>query len=161
MKKLLILMLVLSISSVTYAGLTLVCDGEIQIDGTAVVQVVSDDTASYAAYVEQLEEYISGVVMLPAAGDDGYVNPFPEGYTDTYEISALDLAEPFNIQSGVQFEVTIDIAGSGLKDCDWILVTLYDGTWENVIAEQLIHVVPEPMTISLLGLGGLFLRRRK
>jgi len=24
-----------------------------------------------------------------------------------------------------------------------------------------IHVIPEPMTIALLGLGGLFLRRRR
>jgi len=31
-------------------------------------------------------------------------------------------------------------------------------TWTSTVD---IHVVPEPMTIALLGLGGLFLRRRK
>jgi hypothetical protein len=30
-------------------------------------------------------------------------------------------------------------------------------TWDKVV----IHQIPEPMTIALLGLGGLFLRRRK
>ena len=29
------------------------------------------------------------------------------------------------------------------------------------VVEAQIHVIPEPMTIALLGLGGLFLRRRK
>ena len=31
----------------------------------------------------------------------------------------------------------------------------------TVVEPLLIHVTPEPMTIALLGLGGLFLRRRK
>jgi len=34
------------------------------------------------------------------------------------------------------------------------LTMVYGGALE-------IHVVPEPITIALLGLGGLFLRRRK
>ncbi len=33
------------------------------------------------------------------------------------------------------------------------IITLYD--------TQIIHQIPEPMTLGLLGLGGLFLRRRK
>jgi hypothetical protein len=37
-------------------------------------------------------------------------------------------------------------------------VTVADGT---VLDELLIHQIPEPMTIALLGLGGLLLRRRK
>jgi len=30
-----------------------------------------------------------------------------------------------------------------------------------VMDSQIIHQIPEPITLALLGLGGLFLRRRK
>jgi hypothetical protein len=49
------------------------------------------------------------------------------------------------------------IAGTGGIDYDSRGVDIPAGT---VLAEVIIHQ-PEPMTIALLGLGGLFLRRRK
>jgi len=54
-----------------------------------------------------------------------------------------------------------------------VLLTLIDLTWVydpdndiyvpviRVEDTQIIHQIPEPMTMALLGLGGLFLRRRK
>jgi len=51
--------------------------------------------------------------------------------------------------------ITIDATGRTWKDVfDDPLSMTYGGALE-------IHVVPEPMTIALLGIGGLFLRRRK
>ena len=38
---------------------------------------------------------------------------------------------------------------------------LYLGEEVSDMTDLVIHVTPEPMTIALLGLGGLFLRRRK
>ena len=62
-----------------------------------------------------------------------------------------------------------DLHVSG-KYSDIIVIDLVDLALRNAIGTDLvftgpevleIHVTPEPMTIALLGLGGLFLRRRK
>jgi hypothetical protein len=41
------------------------------------------------------------------------------------------------------------------------VVMLWDGSTGDLLDTIIIHQVPEPATIALLGLGGLFLRRRK
>lgn len=50
--------------------------------------------------------------------------------------------------------ITIDLDGLSILD-------VFSGSVASTAAALEIHVVPEPMTIALLGLGGLFLRRRK
>lgn len=44
---------------------------------------------------------------------------------------------------------------------DWNFKTAVPGDNEADLGYVEIHVTPEPMTVALLGLGGLFLRRRK
>jgi len=51
--------------------------------------------------------------------------------------------------------ITIDLTGLVISNCFGASI---DPTYGGALE---IHVVPEPMTIALLGLGGLFLRRRK
>ena len=68
-------------------------------------------------------------------------------------VRAADLSPPSAIQSGDQYDVTIQgyVTGTfGLDSDDY-------GT--NDILE--VTVLPEPMTVALLGLGGLFLLRRR
>ena len=56
------------------------------------------------------------------------------------------------------------------QDSDLIIIDPYSGTFNNVVAIPgaddglpyvVLHVTPEPTTIALLGLGGLFLLRRR
>ena len=57
------------------------------------------------------------------------------------------------------FEYSINSAGSGLVNIEAIILRSYEGGFDNVT----IHVarVPEPATLGLISLGGLFLRRRR
>ena len=63
-------------------------------------------------------------------------------------------------------EITIASLNTGfdpmiMKEIMTNLTDLAGGDSVNVLAPLVLHVIPEPMTIALLGLGGLFLRRRK
>jgi len=76
------------------------------------------------------------------------------------EAGMLGLQNPFiALQLGGQVGILADDISfhcNGIGDVK-IAITDDDG---NVLDTQVIHQVPEPITIALLGLGGLFLRRR-
>ena len=88
------------------------------------------------------------------AGDDASITD--PGVPNTLQVSAADMPpEPFNIAAGTQFDWLLHCE----SDSDvYVDLMLLDYTVTDRI---LIHQVPEPMTIALLGLGALFLRRRK
>jgi hypothetical protein len=163
MKKLLTLLLVLSLASTASAALSLGGATTVVQGGTAIVTISSDNANAWTAYVDDTDGSVgtlgavTAVTALPAAGDDAAV-VLTAGYA--YAIDAADAGEPFNIASGIQFNLTVS-AGSHAVD-DVITITLYADDWSEVIDTQAVTVItPEPMTIALLGLGGLFLRRRK
>jgi len=95
------------------------------------------------------------------AGDLGYVmaNTTYSGYWDA---GGKDGDSDFlpNQEAGqwFQFEVNSYATSEGK---DYMQVDIYSSSndWWPVIGS--LSLIPEPMTIALLGLGGLFLRRRK
>jgi len=93
------------------------------------------------------------------AGSNAYVTPDPLGYVGYYEIQAATWEPPFipDILPGVQFEISVFIANVG----DVYTIDLYASDWVTILDSGTVTVVPEPMTIALLGLGGLFLLRRR
>ena len=158
MKKLIILLLVLGLATAANATvLTWSVDAvtiNTDVSDTVVVQLAADDAEGFSSkwvgnYSSTVAD-ITGVVALAAAGDDATVS---ESTGDWWNIGSSDSASPFNIASGDQYDVTI----KGLVNGTYTVGSDSYGTNDTLT----ITVIPEPMTIALLGLGGLFLRRRK
>ena len=161
MKKLFIVMLVLGMASAASATVSLggVIDGEIDVGTTGIVTVISDDTRAWMGII--CFNPPVGVPILPLrpyAGEDASVTPIPD-YDGCYELIAADLSDPFDsVQPGVWFEFTV----YGTNVGDVYTVDLYHDDWVTLLDTGTVTVVPEPITIALLGLGGLLaLRRRK
>lgn len=126
-------------------------------------------------------------MKLDLAGDGGTgANPgYDSGFTSDLSVvgtagAAPDLLVGMHVQSSstdfdpipdgtlmgwIEFHVpdvpystiiTIDVEQLVLKNAFGIELTGY-----TILEPLEIHVSPEPMTVALLGLGGLFLRRRK
>ena len=102
---------------------------------------------------------------LPPAPQPIWVYPKePDGF-DVEVIVAFSLEIPVGELWGWDFHVA-----DYLEDSDLIIIDPFAGSWNSVYAVPgpddglpyvVLHVTPEPTTLILLGLGGLFMLRRR
>jgi len=184
MKKLIVLSLMLGIASVANATiLQLSVDGVTNGDATqeitinvcdyVVIDIHGPADSPLLGYIiieedggEDGGEWVDGSynevnypVVHAAAGDMAGVVAYTEsGWGDGYEVTA-DYTPYSSIEDGLWFEFLFHCT----KMDETVTISLWDDDlgYETPVDTIIIHQIPEPMTIALLGLGGLLLRRRR
>ena len=138
-------------------------DVQIAEGTTSVITIVSENDSSWLGYII-IEEGGTGVLsdpaILPAAGDLASATPYTEaGWGTGYEVIAgsTPAANP-PLGAGSQFN--FNYSGGTLGQTATISLFV-DPEYTTPVASFNVTIIPEPMTIALLGLGALFLRKRK
>jgi len=188
MKKVLITLLVLGLASVANADLLLAVDGveapaQIMANPGDVINLgvlgTGTNPASVAPWVivqgdlslsgsnvlytgalagyQELEEVATDYGMAPQELLDLFGSDF--GYPGVKDAGSMIFGDTGTGAGGSLVPITGLLVGDiGLGVSGAGLVSLIDDNFQVVSS---MEVIPEPMTIALLGLGGLFLRRRK
>lgn len=152
MKKLLVLMVIINIASVSQAALTWECDSiTLDIGEVMAVNIFADESVAYSVHM--------GNDPSPIAEITDVVTPHPPGVVEAviYLPGWWTLTVHTNgVPIGTHWEVTI----LGTAEGSYLLNSDYgeDAGPNDILS---ITVVPEPMTLSLLTLGGLVLLRRR
>jgi len=174
MKKLVILMLVLAAGSMANAATAVYLSGDVEaVEGTEFTLLVNG-----LAGAAQGNGFSGGVfsamgfagtgpiawVVEQAAGNLGSADPFASAVFDLNGIyltaGQLDpvAAEDF-VGDGVWLTGTYVAGPAGTSET--FRLFNYAFSDEVPVSSWTVNYIPEPMSLLLLGLGGLFLRRRK
>lgn len=163
MKKLLVLTLVLGLASGASAALTLVGAPAEPIDiGESIsILVNNSEDGAYSGWLEIAGQAVAdydGDPVFTAAGDPGGASEMKpaDGYPGWYEFTVASFPPNPTIAAGDHIEVNVMGVSEGTA-----ALNLYATDGVTLLDTAQITVIPEPMTIALLGLGALFLRRRR
>jgi hypothetical protein len=167
MKKLLVLMLVFGLTSAANAavvglsvdGSTVTTAAEIDIASPTIILSVVSDTDDHPWLMEVSVAMADATLGAPtptsnAGGLADYVDYSGGGLWD-YELSTA--GSPGSVLKGQQWTMNLTALG-GLGSVFTVSLGEYGATPVSTID---FTVVPEPMTIALLGLGSLFMLRRR
>jgi hypothetical protein len=169
MKKLLILLLVLGFASTAHATLSPitswvdgVCTWTLDLSSAKLIGTGTSATAYTGPWLSfSLGSYTLEATGSPdpwkpglyqAAGDAGAIGTSGNTYVQASAADNFATVTP-DIAVGQWFGM--DVAGDTNQD---VQIQYYNGTEYETVLQG---TIPEPVTLALLGLGGLFLRRRK
>jgi hypothetical protein len=170
MKKLLVLVLVLSMATLANAALVLTIDGPATLltgeTGTYTIGYSGADLGLVSSDVDVIATLgsIGGGAGITTNRDVALDVFGINGATGNYEcaiindVLATDLGSPlmsFQFTAGmVTGPAVIQLLDNGQMDTTW---TIIEGA---VLPTMNVMITPEPMTLGLLALGGLFIRRK-
>ena len=180
-KMLLVVLTVLAMATVANAALTakISVNGVVDPPGTSIILMPSETaiidihawnnvSASSALLVMQGPGLLSKGQMwlweqstftMPSADFAGWKEALEGmgymGITQIADLDILDLVEPFTTPAGRVLDGVV-FHCEAIGD---VTLTVMDLDM-NPLDSQVIHQIPEPITMVLLGLGGLFLRRK-
>ena len=187
MKKFIVLLLVLAISSVAGAGTMIISGLPGTVNASAGPVVLSFDIVSnvndpqldndslyvwtYTGGTLDMASAINRVEAVPGTPNEMFDDSPNEWIRDDHGIDITNMSSP-NIWADISIPkaVPLELVGDIVSDLGLTVAQGWEGFLEvKVLSENdsiiqdvaTIEVVPEPVTIALLGLGGLFLRRRK
>ena len=168
MKRLVALLLVFGLASTANAVMlqvngTSAAYVAIEEGATSLITVVGEDASSWLGYIiveEGGTGLLSNAEILPAAGDLAATEPYTEaGWGAGYMLNtAAGPGSSTPISTGAQFN--LDYSGGIMGETAKISLYL-DPDYTTPVASMNVSIIPEPMTIALLSLGALFLRKRK
>jgi hypothetical protein len=126
-------------------------------DTPATITVLSEDTRNWLGYII-VEEGGSGELSNPVVLDAAAAQASAVAYTEAGWGAGFELIQDGHPLAAPGPQFSFDYSYSGDLAAD-TTISLYIDPYYEVPVAQLI--IPEPMTVVLLGLGGLFLRHRK
>jgi hypothetical protein len=159
MKKLLAITLVLGLASAASAVTVTPSASEV-VKGDTISIVVSNDTAGgYVNWLQLADMAGASLTNVALTGDAGNLASLDDAYADTgwwlFTVAGAPGLEPVPNADHIIGTYT------ALDDSSLVDLILYAEDGATAISSISIQNTPEPMTLGLLGLGGLFLRRRK
>jgi hypothetical protein len=178
MKKLLVLALVLSVASLANAALVVSAPGYngemLNPSDTVVLAIGTDAVISpgvgegfWALGASMAGATVSGGVSLYPT--EGGIAIFDDAVTAGIQLPAGDngvfgmigLGTLPNVQPGGIYDgIVFHCEGPGDVTVTLYMVSGDTGEILSTLNSVVVHQIPEPFTMGLLGLGGLFLRRR-
>jgi hypothetical protein len=179
MKKFLVILAVMAVAPLATAGLMIELDQNDVLPGTVVTATVVQDAGNVAGSGGEMtiavDAEISSTADLTAGFAEG--GTWLWGFNGGIAIADGDVwfakvptpgfgtpGVGSTSATGAAYEGTVAftiVAPDQMGDYDLVWGGVWDGEDMTGAIGATLTVVPEPITIGLLGLGGLFIRRRK